>query len=497
MSASSSGTERADSDGSVISNSSKRSRVSHSGRKRNIPDQNLAMLRKELQRSQRQIGELCQLLEQAKTEICELKNANNSVAATPPVVATLTTGNSFEALEMDIAPNSSGSNRVITRQSEGAVPRRTQNTSKQSNKSTAANKSTMNCQKTKTRPPPPVMAYNLDTKKCIDELKITLGHDKFGLVRINKNCTKVVTHSLDDFKKTCNLMQEGKAEHFTFTPKEEQKTGLLLKGVDRSYDETDIKCALESSNKQINISKIVKFGKPNEQAPPMWLIQFEPGGDIKSVLETGYLLNQKVSFERLRGGHILQCRRCQRFGHSAANCRLKFRCLKCTENHGPGECQNVRNEDGTNPSAPAACVNCGQVGHPANFRGCPKYAAIIKARQDEFKMRRDQQLFKQKAVQNYCRNDVTFAEIMRPVSAINSNEVRKDARNRSMNSNNGESSCLSFLNTECETYFSMGFAEIIAKTTAFVPRYEKMDAGSKPFELIQFVLSITPRSNNV
>lgn len=506
MSASSSGTEMNDSDGSVIS---KRSRVSKSGRKRNISsvqDQNIAILREELQQSQRQISKLCELLELAKDEINKLKNANSA----PHVVARLPTSNSFEVLDMDTANSTEKKcNRVITRQSEGAVPKHRNNdesidkSTNQSTKTSSANgnrsdKSAMNGQspKTKSKPPPPIMAYNLDTKKCIDELKITLGHDKFGLVRLNSNCTKVVTHSLADYKKTCDLMQQGQAEHFTFTPKEEQKIGLLLKGMDRSYDETDIKCALESSNLKINVCKIFKFGKQNEKAPPMWLIQFEPGCDIKSVLETGYLLNQKVSFERLRGGHILQCRRCQRFGHSATNCRLKFRCMKCTVNHDPGECLNVLNDDETNPSPPAACVNCGQVGHPANFRGCPKYAAIIKARQDEFKKRREQQLFKQKAVQNIYRNDVTFAEILRPVAAHNKNHGHTDARNRSTSINTGESNCLSFLNTECETYFSMGFAEIIAKTTAFVPKYEQMNASSKPFELIQFVLSITPRTNN-
>lgn len=496
-----------DSDESVYSNCSKRSRVgSDRSLKRKkkyiVQEQSMVILREELQKSQSKINELCDLLQLAKVEIDKLKCASSNSH-----IAMLPTSNGFSVLEeMDvpIGTDKSSSRVAITRQ--GAYAKRAtvnekgadQSNITKPNKASSAkgkrsDKLAMNGQTGKPKPkqPPPIMAYNIDTKKCIYELKTTLGHDKFGLVRLNNNCTKVITHSLGDYKKTCELMKEGQAEHFTFTPKEEQKRSLLLKGIDRSYDEADIKGALESSNLKINLTKIVRFGRQSSNAPPMWLVQFEPDSDVKSVLETGYLLNQKVQFERLRGGHILQCRRCQRFGHSATNCRLKFRCMKCTEDHGPGECQNVQT-DNSNP--PAACVNCGQIGHPANFRGCPKYSAIIKLRQEETRKRHEQQLFRQKSVQNLYRNDVTFADLMRPVSAAahKTNENRTDVRKQTTNT--GEGNCLSFLNTECGAYFGMGFAEVIAKIAAFVPKYDQMDATSKPFELIQFMLSITPRT---
>lgn len=70
-----------------------------------------------------------------------------------------------------------------------------------------------------------------------------------------------------------------------------------------------------------------------------------------------------------------QCRRCQRFGHSASNCNLDYRCIKCLLKHEPGQCARKTTTEG----APS-CVNCNTEGHPSNSRTCPmykKYASLI------------------------------------------------------------------------------------------------------------------------
>jgi hypothetical protein len=53
-------------------------------------------------------------------------------------------------------------------------------------------------------------------------------------------------------------------------------------------------------------------------------------------------------------------------GHAASNCNRPYRCVKCTEEHLPGQCKRTTRE------GHAACVNCnGQ--HPANSIECPQY----------------------------------------------------------------------------------------------------------------------------
>lgn len=47
------------------------------------------------------------------------------------------------------------------------------------------------------------------------------------------------------------------------------------------------------------------------------------------------------------------------------------RCVKCSETHDQGKCEN------TSRATPAYCVNCGDMGHPANFRKCPRYLDAV------------------------------------------------------------------------------------------------------------------------
>lgn len=51
------------------------------------------------------------------------------------------------------------------------------------------------------------------------------------------------------------------------------------------------------------------------------------------------------------------------------------KCVKCDQKHSPGECQRTI----ADTSAPH-CVNCGEPGHPANWRGCPSFKEYAKNR---------------------------------------------------------------------------------------------------------------------
>lgn len=489
MSVSSSGTEMADSDGSV---SSKVSRVSKAGRKRqrlNAQEQSVANLRNELANSRKQVSELYDLLEAAKNEIEALDNMRNA----PQIESALPTRNGFEGLDvMDVAPGTSVGRPSITRKKNTAQKSSFPDpsasapvVSKKSNAERNSGKKESGTTTAARKPvkPPPIIAYGLDAKKCITELTSSLGHNKFNLIRMNGNCTKLVTDSVDDHKKTCELLKAGNADHFTFTPKGEKRTSLVLKGLDRSYDENDIKSAIESTSIQVKLSKISPFGKTGA-----WLVQLEPQSDTPALMSVKYMLNQRIVFERLRGNPVTQCRRCQRFGHSAGNCHLGFRCMKCLTAHEPGRCQNNRSEDPSAPSPPAACVNCGAVGHPANFRGCPKFDQVLRRKRDEILKKKEGRVFSAHALNNYRRDDVSFAALLRPGPADSTMGTRPGDREPHVPAGN----CLSFIEKECQTHFGQGFAEITAKIVAFAPRYAKLSDATKPFELLRFMLSIAP-----
>lgn len=80
----------------------------------------------------------------------------------------------------------------------------------------------------------------------------------------------------------------------------------------------------------------------------------------------------------------IQCHRCQRWGHTAKNCNSHLNCVKCDTQHKPGECTRIRSD-----TSDPFCVNCGETGHPANWKGCPTYKKYIATRQQKIDKARE------------------------------------------------------------------------------------------------------------
>lgn len=73
------------------------------------------------------------------------------------------------------------------------------------------------------------------------------------------------------------------------------------------------------------------------------MLSLSYGCEIIQLIKIKYLLNQKVSFEKVaQYQDCVQRHRCQRFGHSNGNCSMKPRCLKCRESHLTTEYDNVK-----------------------------------------------------------------------------------------------------------------------------------------------------------
>ena len=69
---------------------------------------------------------------------------------------------------------------------------------------------------------------------------------------------------------------------------------------------------------------------------------------------------------------VVQCHRCQNFGHSKSYCNHPPRCVKCSKTHLTSECQKP---EGSTPK----CVHC-KGDHPANYSRCEVYLDLLKRR---------------------------------------------------------------------------------------------------------------------
>lgn len=71
---------------------------------------------------------------------------------------------------------------------------------------------------------------------------------------------------------------------------------------------------------------------------------------------------------------IIQCIRCQAYGHSKTYCFKPYFCVKCGEPHNTKDCNKSSN-------TPARCALCNG-NHPANYKGCTVYKNLQRNRND-------------------------------------------------------------------------------------------------------------------
>ena len=83
---------------------------------------------------------------------------------------------------------------------------------------------------------------------------------------------------------------------------------------------------------------------------------------VRSITELCGLRVSLESYMAPKGP--MQCKRCQRFGHTQRNCGYAPRCVACGGSHLSGVCSTPREQP--------QCCGCGG-NHTANYRGCVKW----------------------------------------------------------------------------------------------------------------------------
>ncbi|GBO20205.1 hypothetical protein AVEN_174435-1 [Araneus ventricosus] len=132
--------------------------------------------------------------------------------------------------------------------------------------------------------------------------------------------------------------------------------GLL---VDQNKDE--LKQILEKLNfKIVRINQLRNYQLKTYH--PIFLIEVAKINNYQNIynLQTIKLLQVKVATYRKKNLATI----CNRFHHSARNCQMKARCLKCEENHETRNCTITTKID--NPK----CIDCKEFGHLASWQGC-------------------------------------------------------------------------------------------------------------------------------
>lgn len=203
-----------------------------------------------------------------------------------------------------------------------------------------------------------------------------------------------------------------------------------MKGLSADTDPTLIFEELCKQKKdQIEFVKVSKYytnkSKREGYDLPIFLVQISSDSSVIQLKSIRGLIHRCIQWEPLKKPEIQQCRRCQGFFHSASNCYLSRRCVKCGQQHDVGKCSlSIVAE---NERIKLFCVLCNKFGHPASYRGCEKYKDL----QKKIRVKRQSMSNNKRPSFFNVNSNISFANILKS-NAMNINGFENINNNNEM-----------------------------------------------------------------
>ncbi|GFQ67725.1 nucleic-acid-binding protein from transposon X-element [Trichonephila clavata] len=176
---------------------------------------------------------------------------------------------------------------------------------------------------------------------------------------------KLYTDNMDMHAKLIDFLELNIIPFYVITPKDKRPIKVVIKGIPKeSKVEHVLSDLTELGFPDAKVSQLI--GRITKEKLPVFMgtlprnINNAKIFDIKTV---GYL---SVRMEGYDGKGVSQCYSCNLFNHTAENCHLTPRCLKCGQPHQTKNCTIQRAEN-------TFCINCQAYGHMANYAKCPKF----------------------------------------------------------------------------------------------------------------------------
>ncbi|GFT46198.1 putative RNA-directed DNA polymerase from transposon X-element [Trichonephila clavipes] len=151
---------------------------------------------------------------------------------------------------------------------------------------------------------------------------------------------------------------------YVITPKNERPIKVVIKGYPKTADPDHIKSDLEKEGfLPDRVTQLI--GRRTKQKLPVFQVTLPRSMENLKIFDLKTLAHLNITVDGYNGKGITQCFSCNNFHHSAENCFLKPRCLKCGEEHLTKDCPIKQRLE------IKYCINCQVYGHMANWYGCP------------------------------------------------------------------------------------------------------------------------------
>ena len=189
-------------------------------------------------------------------------------------------------------------------------------------------------------PPPPSIFVNdvIDIQTMIKSLERDISKEDYNL-KITNNQVKILPTNPEAYRKLTKILRALNANFHTYQLKEERPFRVVLRNIHHSADIDELKIELSKlGHEVINVSNIRSRGnirhRVTKDPSSLCFIDLKQKPSNKEIYNTSRLMNAIVKFEPPQiKKEIVQCKRCQRYGHTQKYCNHTFRCIKCAGTH--------------------------------------------------------------------------------------------------------------------------------------------------------------------
>lgn len=219
------------------------------------------------------------------------------------------------------------------------------------------------------KPPPIYIPDVVDVNKMICNIGNIIPKEHFNYKSLRNNQIRLMVNTIDSYRLLVKYLEGRNIGFHTYQLKQERSYRVVLKGLHHSTPIADIKAELLCLGHQVRSVTNV-YSRLTKEPLPMFFIDLDPKPNNKDIYNVRHINNAIITVEAPRKrNELVQCHRCQLFGHTKSYCKRPFNCVKCGLNHPTAECKKDLN-------TPPRCVNCLK-NHTANYKGCQIYQNII------------------------------------------------------------------------------------------------------------------------
>lgn len=217
--------------------------------------------------------------------------------------------------------------------------------------------------------PPPIFIHGVvDFEAMTHNLTNVLEVEQYTSKTLVDNVVKINTTTSESYRKLVKHLDEEKIIFHTYQLRDERAYRVVIRNIHPTVKPEQIEGELANMGHKVRNVMNVRH-RVNKTPLPLFFVDLEPAHNNKEIYNLRYILQTQVTVEPPRKKNvIIQCTRCQSYGHSKTYCRKPFVCVKCGGYHNSTTCVKPR-------QTPAKCALCDGP-HPANYKGCSIYQLL-------------------------------------------------------------------------------------------------------------------------